>query len=404
LFQQIVAGDSWGLVSVPVIEKRPEYTIIFICIVVSVSLGVMNLILAVIVESAAEARESDLAQKHKTQKKEAMLKKIELCEMAHSMDKDHSDTISFEEMQEAWNLNPAFQQVMGSMSIRDHDLDTIFKIMDEDNSGDVDYKEFVEKLYHLRTSDVRIDLELARYAFIQRFDTIEEKLKEQRTASNRHSQALESIDAKLALLCKSSGIVADSAPAEADTAAGGSSELRDDVMRQEPDSEPTGKGTERQGFAAGYQSPLASGTRGPSSSLLKSFVDVEVEALRGTSEELQAKLLRQMKRSIEDSRSALSRSHKAMTAYISTVPAGVMLELDRQTSVMNAGSGPTNGIVAQLLQVPQRMSGTPPSSALHTPPQPTMALEAMAVDDTSTSQGILPCCRSAPPVQKVIVR
>ena len=69
-------GDSWGLVSVPVIEKRPEYTIIFICIVVSVSLGVMNLILAVIVESAAEARESDLAQKHKTQKKEVTVKNM----------------------------------------------------------------------------------------------------------------------------------------------------------------------------------------------------------------------------------------------------------------------------------------------------------------------------------------
>jgi len=52
-----VAGDSWGAISVPVIENHPWMGVILISIVFTVSLGLMNLMLAVIVERAAEARE-----------------------------------------------------------------------------------------------------------------------------------------------------------------------------------------------------------------------------------------------------------------------------------------------------------------------------------------------------------
>ncbi len=67
-----------------------------------VSLGVMNLILAVIVESAAEAREADLAQKQKMKMQEQALKKIELLELCTSLDSDSSNSISLAEMKDAW--------------------------------------------------------------------------------------------------------------------------------------------------------------------------------------------------------------------------------------------------------------------------------------------------------------
>merc|ERR1719491_162330 len=81
LFQQIVAGDSWGLISIPVMEKEPLTAVVMIAILISVSLGVMNLILAVIVESAAEAREADLEQKTKQKTREREYKKIELLKL-----------------------------------------------------------------------------------------------------------------------------------------------------------------------------------------------------------------------------------------------------------------------------------------------------------------------------------
>eukprot|EP00929_Paragymnodinium_shiwhaense_P061601 TRINITY_DN30778_c0_g1_i2.p1 TRINITY_DN30778_c0_g1~~TRINITY_DN30778_c0_g1_i2.p1 ORF type:complete len:1138 (+),score=259.71 TRINITY_DN30778_c0_g1_i2:168-3581(+) len=56
-FQTVVAGDAWGTVALPVIEESPITIVMFICVLVSVSLALMNLILAVIVDSAQHARE-----------------------------------------------------------------------------------------------------------------------------------------------------------------------------------------------------------------------------------------------------------------------------------------------------------------------------------------------------------
>lgn len=48
LFAQIVAGDSWSQISIPLAKKEPWTAPILFFIMMTVSLGVMNLILAVI--------------------------------------------------------------------------------------------------------------------------------------------------------------------------------------------------------------------------------------------------------------------------------------------------------------------------------------------------------------------
>merc|ERR1719183_955214 len=57
--QCIIAGDSWGTFAVPLIENYPLTIPIFVGIVATISLGICNLILAVIVDSAAAARDED---------------------------------------------------------------------------------------------------------------------------------------------------------------------------------------------------------------------------------------------------------------------------------------------------------------------------------------------------------
>ncbi|CAE7811757.1 CAC [Symbiodinium sp. CCMP2592] len=59
IFQQVVAGDSWGETSLPLVEAEPLTILILFPIMMTISLGAMNLILAVIVERATEAREND---------------------------------------------------------------------------------------------------------------------------------------------------------------------------------------------------------------------------------------------------------------------------------------------------------------------------------------------------------
>lgn len=43
LFQQIVAGDSWGAISLPLAEAHPWTSPILFAILMTISLGVMNL-------------------------------------------------------------------------------------------------------------------------------------------------------------------------------------------------------------------------------------------------------------------------------------------------------------------------------------------------------------------------
>jgi len=54
LFKQLIAGDSW-IISFPVLDRSPLLAPVLIFIVVSITLGVLNLILTVVVERAAEA-------------------------------------------------------------------------------------------------------------------------------------------------------------------------------------------------------------------------------------------------------------------------------------------------------------------------------------------------------------
>merc|ERR1719359_2715100 len=57
--QTIIAGDSWGTLALPLIEKQPWTALIFMSVLLTVQLGLLNLILAVIVDRAAEARAQD---------------------------------------------------------------------------------------------------------------------------------------------------------------------------------------------------------------------------------------------------------------------------------------------------------------------------------------------------------
>lgn len=54
--QQIVAGDSWGLVTIPIIEEEPWMAFFFGSVFILVQLMVMNVILSMVVESSLKAR------------------------------------------------------------------------------------------------------------------------------------------------------------------------------------------------------------------------------------------------------------------------------------------------------------------------------------------------------------
>jgi len=162
LFQQNVAGDSWGLISIPVILEAPWAALLLCGILITVSLGIMNLILAVIVERAAEARERNVEQRLK--EKLAAQKELghELSEMIQQMDTHGVGHVSRAQLVEAYGTHTSFATMMKLMDIRKDDLEEIVDGLDNDNSGTVDYREFCSGLHRISSSDTRIMLGLIK--------------------------------------------------------------------------------------------------------------------------------------------------------------------------------------------------------------------------------------------------
>ena len=145
-FQQIVAGDSWGTISVPLLEAKPWTGIILFLVFVTVSLGLMNLILAVIVERASEARDNDHDQKVKKKQEERSKSMFDLAKVCATMDKNNNGLVSLEEMRNGYDQLESFRKLMQQMDIRRDEMETIFKVLDDDNSGEVSYLEFCQNI------------------------------------------------------------------------------------------------------------------------------------------------------------------------------------------------------------------------------------------------------------------
>ena len=56
----MIAGDGWGTIAVPVIEAYPATAVIFVGSLLTLVFGVLNLIVAVVVDTFAECRERDV--------------------------------------------------------------------------------------------------------------------------------------------------------------------------------------------------------------------------------------------------------------------------------------------------------------------------------------------------------
>merc|ERR1719313_140970 len=96
--QIIVAGDSWGVVSVRIIEESPLTIIIFMGVLVTINFGVLNLILTVIVKVADDAKSNDLVAKQQVKERELKKHMENLTKVCETLDDDQSGCLTYEEI------------------------------------------------------------------------------------------------------------------------------------------------------------------------------------------------------------------------------------------------------------------------------------------------------------------
>ncbi|CAK9003094.1 unnamed protein product [Durusdinium trenchii] len=167
LFAQLVAQDGWSEMSLPLAEEAPWTTPLLFIILMTVSLGVMNLILAVVVEKAAEVRENDQERKMMKKEEERERNMIELAVLCDRMDNDGSGALSLKEMLDGFDNDLNFNALMKFMDIERDDMQTIFNVLDSDGSGEVDYVEFCHHLGSCKKRDPLMMSSLTRYSVME---------------------------------------------------------------------------------------------------------------------------------------------------------------------------------------------------------------------------------------------
>jgi len=152
--QQILAGDNWGRLSVPLIEEEPGLAIILLSALVVINLGLLNLILTVIVNAASEARKNDkrLQADENSQKFEAMEK--HLVRICAELDVNEDGLLSLEELVDALDTNANFRDICEALDIHKDDMQVIYAFLDANGDGMVTYAEFVEQAFKIRQLDV----------------------------------------------------------------------------------------------------------------------------------------------------------------------------------------------------------------------------------------------------------
>ncbi|CAE7660858.1 CACNA1C [Symbiodinium pilosum] len=147
LFKTVVAGDSWGKVAVPLIEAHPwTATPIFIGSQLSIVFGVLNLVVAVVVDTFAEQRTKDVTSMAQEMDEDAEEELQELDKIFAKIDSDNDGQLSWEELVKGAQKVREFQHRLRVMDIDQTDLQQLFSMLDHNQNSTVDPDEFKRTL------------------------------------------------------------------------------------------------------------------------------------------------------------------------------------------------------------------------------------------------------------------
>jgi hypothetical protein len=170
---QFVTMDSIGSLYVPLIVRKPILSVYFMVIIVIVSITIMNLVTALIVDRAMQ--QSYLDSEKEKEDQQAMIKGLtsSLRAAFAKLDTDSSNSISAEEIQ-GIELDELPKHVRDRLGLRN--MQELFEMLDEDNSGDVNEAEFLNGILSVLLEDTPVELvRLVKYSRLQRHMSVELK-------------------------------------------------------------------------------------------------------------------------------------------------------------------------------------------------------------------------------------
>jgi hypothetical protein len=181
---QFVNLDGIGAIYTPMVRSEPTMLLFFGAFMLLVSVCLMNLVTAVIVENSFEQAKSD-RNVAKKERQKAMTKLMpHVRQIFQSLDKDGSGTVTLEEFGEA---DASIQENLEKICQTD-DLVELFEMLDVDGSGSVEIEEFCEQLAEFGS----VDQPFINVRLMKQLEFIRRENKENRAYNNDKFTELES--------------------------------------------------------------------------------------------------------------------------------------------------------------------------------------------------------------------
>lgn len=143
---QFVTVDSVAAIYFPIIINQPYLCLFFLLIIVVISIGLMNLVTAVVLENAMESAVQEAEEERSSLKCKVKEAIPELLKIFVKIDKDESGIISRDEMASV-HENVLPRRLMDSACVGS--ILDFFDFLDVDEKGELTQEEFVEGLLNL---------------------------------------------------------------------------------------------------------------------------------------------------------------------------------------------------------------------------------------------------------------
>jgi len=149
-FFQIVSGDGWSDLARPLIVHHPWTAALFVGVIFTMVFGMLNLITAVIVDTAAQARESDVVHMAAQKAYERKYAWSNVAKICNEMDTDKDGNISFPELEKGTKDIPELNAYLSVLGVENHELHMIFDMLDDDQHGKIPINDLCEALYKMQ--------------------------------------------------------------------------------------------------------------------------------------------------------------------------------------------------------------------------------------------------------------
>mmetsp|Transcript_29461 Transcript_29461/g.84318 ORF Transcript_29461/g.84318 Transcript_29461/m.84318 type:complete len:687 (-) Transcript_29461:36-2096(-) len=164
LFKAVTGGVSWQDVSTPLGKVHPLMEGVFLIYISFTYFAVLNVVTGVFCQSAIESANHDKDMVVQAQLANKQKYKEQLEELFKSMDPDQTGLVTFNMFEEALSHEEKeLQAYLDSMGITPDDAWALFRLMDLDESQDIDMEEFIAACLRLRGNARAVDSHLLMY-------------------------------------------------------------------------------------------------------------------------------------------------------------------------------------------------------------------------------------------------